>query len=396
MPLGKVEYEPRSLKELLTEMKDTSELMLDLAYSAILFNSPEIAEEVWELEGEIDELIYHVRMAAMLGVRNIDDAESMSGVLQIAEAAEKVTNAAGDIAKILLTDIGLPGTMRASLPEARETTTRARVSEGSGMVGETLGSLRLESNTGLRVIAIRRDAGRVFNPDRHTEIEAGDYLLCRGSEDGVPILTEMATGHPVDVEEAPDAHIPDLEHAVNMVLDMKNLSELGVGLAYSSILFNSEDLAREVVKIEGRMDFMQTQLELWVLRAAQKGGDEGKLRGLLHLSQSSETISDAAREMSEVVNREIETHPVLGLMIQESEEVLTSFEVGEESPLANRSLGELSLETETGMFVMAVEREGRWIYSPSSSTVLREGDVLIARGSRGSESRLRKLASPPG
>lgn len=390
-----MEYEPRSLKELLTEMKDTSELMLDLAYSAILFNSPDIAEEVYELEGEIDEQIYHVRMAAMLAVRSIEDAESMSGVLQIAEAAEKITNAAGDIGKILLSDIGLPGTMRASLPEARETTIRTRVSGDSELVGRTLGETRLESNTGLRVIAIRRkDAGWEFNPDRDTDLRAGDFLICRGSDDGVPILTEMATGESLEVEEAPEAHIPDLEHAVNMVLDMKNLSELGVGLAYSAILFNSEDLAREVVKIESRMDYMQSQLELWVLKAAQKGADVEQLRGLLHLSQSSETISDAAHEMSEVVNREIETHPVLGLMIKESEEIVTSVEVSEKSGVTNRSLRDLSLETETGMFVLAIERNGRWILDPASDTTLRAGDVLIARGSRESESRLRDLAQP--
>lgn len=393
MPLRKVEYEPRSLKELLTEMKDTSELMLDLAYSAILFDSPDIAEEVYELEGEMDEQIYHVRMAAMLGVRRVEDAESMSGVLQIAEAAEKVTNAAGDIAKILLSDIGLPRTMRASLPEAKETTMRTRVEEGSELAGKTLGEIRLESNTGLRVVAIRRRSGWVFNPDKDTRVETGDFLICRGSEDGVPLLTEMATGETVEIGEAPEADIPDLEHAVNMVLDMKNLSELGVGLAYSALLFNSEDLAREVVRIESRMDYMQTQLELWVLKAAQKGADLERLRGLLHLSQSSETISDAAMEMSEVVNREIEAHPVLGLMIQESEEIITSVEVDEGSALPGKTLGDLSLETETGMFVMAIERNGRWITYPSSTTELHGGDVLIARGSRESGSRLESLAS---
>lgn len=392
-----MEYEPRSLKDLLTEMKDTSELMLDLAYSAILFNSPDMAEEVYELESEMDELIYHVRMAAMLAVRSIEDAESMSGVLQIAEAAEKISNAAGDIGKVLLSDIGIPGTMRASLPEARETTIRTRVAEGSELAGRTLGETRLESNTGLRIVAVRREGrGWDFDPDRDTTLRAGDVLICRGSEDGVPILTEMATGEAVEVEEAPEADVEDLEHAVNMVLDMKNLSELGVGLAYSAVFFNSEDLAREVVKIESRMDYMQAQLELWVLKAARKGSEPDRLRGLLHLSQSSETISDAAHEMSEIVNREIDTHPVLGLMIKESDEVVASVEVGEGSDLEGRGLGELSLETETGTFVMAVERNGRWKLDPSGDTNLRAGDVLIARGSRESEKRLRGLAAGEG
>ena len=35
-------------------MKDVSEIMIDLAYSAALFNSNELAEEVMELEKRVD------------------------------------------------------------------------------------------------------------------------------------------------------------------------------------------------------------------------------------------------------------------------------------------------------------------------------------------------------
>ncbi|MHA1603310.1 MAG: potassium channel family protein, partial [Candidatus Freyarchaeota archaeon] len=36
----------RSIEDMLVEMKNTSELMVDLAYSALLFNNKEIAEEL--------------------------------------------------------------------------------------------------------------------------------------------------------------------------------------------------------------------------------------------------------------------------------------------------------------------------------------------------------------
>ena len=36
---SEIEYEPTPVKDLLTEMKDISELIIDLAYSAVLFNS---------------------------------------------------------------------------------------------------------------------------------------------------------------------------------------------------------------------------------------------------------------------------------------------------------------------------------------------------------------------
>ena len=62
----KIDYEPISVREALTEMKDVSEIMIDLAYSAALFNSHELAEEVLELEKRVDYLAYIIDMNTML------------------------------------------------------------------------------------------------------------------------------------------------------------------------------------------------------------------------------------------------------------------------------------------------------------------------------------------
>ena len=52
----KIEYRPVSVREVLTEMKDLSEIMIDLAYSAALFHNRGLAEEVLELEKRVDYL----------------------------------------------------------------------------------------------------------------------------------------------------------------------------------------------------------------------------------------------------------------------------------------------------------------------------------------------------
>ena len=43
-----------SVKDILIEMKDMSELMVDLAYSAVLFNNKDAAEEVLTLENRLN------------------------------------------------------------------------------------------------------------------------------------------------------------------------------------------------------------------------------------------------------------------------------------------------------------------------------------------------------
>ena len=96
-----LEYVPTPVKDLLTEMKDISELIIDLAYSAVLFDSDEIAEEVKYLDVRMDKLNYDIRMMAMMAARTKEDAEQLAGILQVAEAAESISNVAGDIVKML-------------------------------------------------------------------------------------------------------------------------------------------------------------------------------------------------------------------------------------------------------------------------------------------------------
>lgn len=92
-------YEPKSVKEIFIEMKDTVELMVDLAYASLLFGDKEIAEEVLELEERIDLLNYQLMMHSVLAARNVKEAEQVITILQIANAIEDISNAAGDLAK---------------------------------------------------------------------------------------------------------------------------------------------------------------------------------------------------------------------------------------------------------------------------------------------------------
>ncbi|MDD2666108.1 MAG: TrkA C-terminal domain-containing protein [Methanocellales archaeon] len=391
-----IEYHPMNVKDVLKEMKDTSELMVDLAYSAVLYDDEDIAEEVLRLEEKMDVLGYHARIAAMLGARGVEEAEMLSGILQIASAAEKVSNAAGDIAKIVLKKLGLPPELKAAIPEAEETVTRVRTSSKSPLAGKTLGELELETETGMRVIAMRRDLDWIYGPDKETMVMRDDILFAKGPDEGVEILYELAVGDKYQRKShATQVSIEDLDKAVDMIIDMKNVSELAVGLAYSAVLFYNEEIAHEVEILEAKMDEMKYGLEHWVLVSAKHVTEVDHLRGLLHLAISSEVISDAADEIADVVLRDIELHPVFMLAVRESDEVITRVTVSEQAEIIGKTLGDLRLETETGMFVMAIRRADRWLYSPKGKTIIERGDTLIARGTRGGEELLMGMCSGP-
>src|SRR6476469_6935406 len=97
---------PRNLKAMLSEAKDTSELMVDLAYAALYFGDPGMAEEVDELEERLSDLVHDMRAVSVMAARSPRDADAMASVLQVIGAIEKIGNAAVDIARIVVRRLG--------------------------------------------------------------------------------------------------------------------------------------------------------------------------------------------------------------------------------------------------------------------------------------------------
>ena len=391
-------YEPVSVKAVLAEMKDTAELLIDLSYSAVLNGSDEIAREVLDLEDRVDLLQLQGRMSLLMAARSPEDAEQLAPVLGVMGAAEKISDAAGDIAKIVLDDIGTPDALRTALPEAVEVLVRASVATDSEYAGRTLAEINMETAAGVRVIAIRRESATgkrrwLLSPGPESELQAGDSLLLRGPQDGIETVYDAATGDPYEPLDAAGPPIDDLERAVDSIILMKDMSELAVDLAYGAVLFDSEGVAEEVRELEAEVDALKSRFEAWTLRAAARVEDPVTLRGLVHLASATEVISDAALEISEGVLRGIDAHPVVAAAIEESDEVIVRLSVAPDAALADTTLGDERVKTRTGMRVIAVRRgdDAEWVVQPGPTTELRGDDVIIAKGTRAGAERLGEL-----
>ena len=374
---------PRNLKDMLAEAKNTSELMVDLAYAAIFYNSEDLSEEVFRLEERLNELVFDMRSLAILAARSPADSEQMAGILQVVQDIEKIGNAAYDIAKIVVKRLGIPPELLHDIPEAEEIPSRVWVHPESALDGRALEAVDLPTETGMRPIAVRSDNEWHFDPEPDDVLRAGDVLFLQGPPEGVAELREMAGAQPAGGSPTPledRAQLSELERAVDVLIEMKNLSEVAVGLAYSALLYYDAGLAREVVAIEDEMDEMRYRLERWVLLAARQIEEPSRLRGMIHLATASETIADCAQEMVWIVEKGEEVHPVLSVAIGESDEVVLKLNVAPGSPADGKSLGSLRLETETGMHALAVNRGGRWTYRPRDTYVLRGDDSLLATG----------------
>jgi uncharacterized protein with PhoU and TrkA domain len=189
----KTEYRPVPVRETLIQMKDISELMIDLAYSAALFHNKELAEEVMELETKVDDLVYLLYMNLMLAARDRLDAEKLSGVAKIGSLTNAISDAAADIASLVLHDIMVHPAVRAVFQRAEEHLVRVMVDENSFLAGKTIDDLELAAEVGVDIIAIRRGKIWHINPDKEILLPE-DVLVARGTADGLESLRRVAKG----------------------------------------------------------------------------------------------------------------------------------------------------------------------------------------------------------
>ncbi|MFB0504637.1 MAG: potassium channel family protein [Candidatus Bathyarchaeia archaeon] len=199
--LEKIEYKPISIRELLVEIKDLSELMIDLAYSAALFNSHELAEDVLDLEKHVDTLAYMLNMNLMIAARDAEDAEALLGVSTVSSSANKISDAAADIATIVLQGLGIHPIIREAFERVEEPLLRVRIDPNSILVGKTLEELDLASKIGIDVLAIRRRNEWLLNPEEDEKINGEDVVITRGAPAGLEKFEKIAKGEVRKLED---------------------------------------------------------------------------------------------------------------------------------------------------------------------------------------------------
>ena len=198
----RIAYKPIPVREILVEMKNLSELMIDLAYSAALFNDKELAEDVLTLERHIDTLSYLLDMEIMIAARGDPKAaEALIGVSTVAAATDKISDAAADIAAIVTRNIGVHPIVSSIFEKVEERLMKATVKEGSVISGKRIGKLDLAARMGIDIIAIRRNKDWIINPKGTEKILLGDILITRGAPIGTKEFKDLAEGKTKQLEE---------------------------------------------------------------------------------------------------------------------------------------------------------------------------------------------------
>jgi uncharacterized protein with PhoU and TrkA domain len=174
------------------ELKNTSELMIDLAYSSLMLNSKDLAEEVERLEEYVDTLHTDFELLALTSNFKKAEASGFLGLIRLGVATERIADAAAEMAEVVLRGIEPHPVLKLAIREAEETVTQACVTEGSPLIDKTLKEARVPEETGMWILAIKRGE-KSLRPKSVIKIQLGDVLLASGYAEGVEDLKKLAS-----------------------------------------------------------------------------------------------------------------------------------------------------------------------------------------------------------
>ncbi len=190
----------KKIVDKLVFLKDTSELMIDLAYSSLLLNSRALAEEVEALENHMDDLHTDFELLVLSSGFKPEESKDFLGLIRLGVVTEQIADAAMEIADVVLKGLDPHPILRLVIEEAEETVTRVTVSETSPLVGKKIREAQIQEDTGMWVLVIRR-GNWWLRPRPDTVIKAGDVLIASGYAEGEADFEALASGVKESVKE---------------------------------------------------------------------------------------------------------------------------------------------------------------------------------------------------
>ncbi len=182
----------QEVEDLLLEMKDDSAAMVDLAYSALLYDSQAIAKEVEQMEDEADHDYDSIQRLTLEAVRAGDlSVDHAVIILSVARTAETIANAALEIADVVLRDVELHPVIAATIRSSDTTVTKVTLSGGSPLAGKTLRDTEVESEYGMRIVAVKSRGKWTSAVDGSYRLLADDLLVAVGAPEAEERFLEV-------------------------------------------------------------------------------------------------------------------------------------------------------------------------------------------------------------
>ena len=179
----------------LVELKDTSEMMMDLAYSALLLNSRYLAEEVRLLEDKVDQLHTEFELLVLSSRVESQDTRGLLGLIRMGVVTERIADAAAEIAEVVLRGGEPHPVLSMVIQDAEETVETAELGEGSLLKGKAMKEARIPEETGMWVLVVKR-GDRWIRPRPDLVLHVGDVVIASGYAEGEEDFQGLVRGKP--------------------------------------------------------------------------------------------------------------------------------------------------------------------------------------------------------
>jgi len=407
-PSKKFKYKPLSLKEIIREMKQTIDLMIDLAYSAIKFGSKELADETYKMEQRVHELTFFLNFQIIQAHPiGLDGAKKLEPIVIMGYAVDKISDALSDIARVVYinNDISYFTQLFSDISYVPEPIVKINVNEGCSFIGQIRKEVHFRSKHGVDLIAIRRGDKWLF--ERNERVLKDDILIVKGEIQPIIELKKLSNDlepFSFDIEEKEKEQLLDLENVDvcekveeiqrNYVL-ITDISETMIELALAALFFNNEELAEDILEMEELMDGLNIALEKDLLDLAKLVENPRDLTGIMRIVFSCELIADAAAHTAEIILKGFEPHNVLQQAIRETSEIVVRERLSEDSYFKGKTYKELQDKRyKRGFHIIALKREDKWIYRFKQDFIFEENDLLIGLGPIETVMQWRRCVNP--
>lgn len=179
-----------NIKDNLLRMKDMSELMLDLAYSAVFLKDKAIADRVRELHQEMAAL-EESTLKMLFKVRESDEARMF--IVDFTDYVKDIANSALSIAD-LSQKKDMPSIVKDILTESGQRLILVTISAKSDYANKTIGESQVRSDTRANIIGIKRDNKWIFSIGPDTKLLPGDEVIAVGTYMADKLFKKKVTG----------------------------------------------------------------------------------------------------------------------------------------------------------------------------------------------------------
>ncbi len=354
-----------SAYDILKALRFYTSIAVDLALYSTAFMDSVAAYEVLRLEDRIDE--YYKRLIARIAiaVRSPEDEKLAIGAYELASALDKASDAAGDLASLVLGGRPIHKFVRATINCCGEVISLVEVKRP------------ITRPPSLADLLMLKRGGTYRLAPSWSEVRPGDIIVARGPMDEILDIVREAGGE-VAVELLRST--PSWQAAVGgddfitTLIQVKSVARLMLDLALHSLASNDRQAAAEVLELEDLLDSLYTEA-LRVSYAVSSPGLAEEYVSVAVFAKSMESIGDAATKIARLV-AEGENSEFLERIASEAEEAYVKLEVARGA--AGKSVQELGL-ADMGLTLVALRRGTMWLLPVPGNAVLAEGDVIIAK-----------------